>query len=56
MSFDGERKKHALEALQTILSLVKQMPVDFDSTKELGEARDEKYGKVKQKDAEKERD
>lgn len=37
-------KERAVSALQSILSMEKRLPDDFDPDKELMEAREEKYG------------
>ncbi len=47
MSVDREAdRKRAKNALAEILSMEKRLPDDFDSKKELEEARTEKYGNL----------
>ena len=39
-------KKQAMEALQNILKFSGRLPADFDTDKELEEAREKKYGSI----------
>lgn len=47
MSINREKDKEmAKAALEDILNMEKRLPADFDTKRELAEARDERYGNI----------